>query len=420
MFAAGLSLAGTAAAQGGTTVHSVPMQQQQIVQPLTNDPRTWPASFNGTEPAGPVQWVEAAAAVTADPFTNAVSGGQEGSLRLQVCRAVGPDGGIHVGFARVVNLNKKYECHFGWGGKNYADDTRYQMLMVRPEMRVFTSQTWTSPATMPGYVGGKLGNSGMRVCRARHGNNLYAGKEWAGKCNITDRKQEIAATSYEVLQIGFDKARWYATTPEAMAQAKIVVTMPSGGLPSVPKLDLRPSSTVSVTTVPAGTVLVDLGLMTEAQGYFTFLASAVAPATAGNGAALHVQYAKRQERPDYVKQRGMYFVREVVERTQHGEVFRLKLAGTNLCVDVASGSYQPGSKVHLWTCHDGLNQRWVGAGGRLISRLTPPGSMPTLLIMMDEHRPINNALCLHAVSNADLRVEDCKNRRGAVSLLAYQ
>lgn len=51
--------------------------------------------------------------------------------------------------------------------------------------------------------------------------------------------------------------------------------------------------------------------------------------------------------------------------------FKIRSRLNGKCLDVNGGATQPGTRVVLFDCHDGLNQHWyVDAGGRIINRLS--------------------------------------------------
>jgi hypothetical protein len=190
----------------------------------------WPETFTGLPDMGPYAWVDGPSEVAKNPgLSSAVLGGQEGSIKLYVCRAQLQDG-VHTG--KFFNG----QCNIGWGGQELSLTTGYQLLVnTQPNLANFLPQTWVAPATPAAttFHGGTVGNTQMRVCRASHNNGFHPGKEWAGKCNIGWGGQEIASTSYEVLSLGFNKSNWMlngastVVVQPAPTDPTVTVTMPN-------------------------------------------------------------------------------------------------------------------------------------------------------------------------------------------------
>ncbi len=234
--------------------------QSQAQQAMTADPNTWPVAFDGTQVGGPYAWVDGATALKNDPnLANAVQGGQEGAVKLYVCRASNSqDGGVHVG--KFFNG----QCNIGWGGKEIEVKQGFQVLVnSRPELAKFLPQQWVAPSTPSTYVGGMQANAGMRVCRATHTNgSVHPGKEYAGKCNYGYGGKEIVAAAYQVLQLGFDKTAWAATqTPVAGAQPAATGGFRASITKQMTNLDTPTTGTIEIGTLqPMGSLLQYVGV----------------------------------------------------------------------------------------------------------------------------------------------------------------
>jgi hypothetical protein len=175
----------------------------------SNDPNTWPATFNGNPDMGPYAWVDGPTHLQQDPqLANVVVGGQEGTRKLYVCRVRQQDG-VHPG---------KYfdgHCNMGWGGQELSLTQGYELLVnTQPQNAKFLSQQWMDSSfdRNASFWGGSVGTTQMRVCQTWWGSSadLHPGKEWEGKCNIGYGGKEVSSAAYRVLSLGFEKAAWQA------------------------------------------------------------------------------------------------------------------------------------------------------------------------------------------------------------------
>jgi hypothetical protein len=175
------------------------------------DMAQWAVSFDGvTTGLGPYAWVDGPTFLANHATMEAaVNGGQSGDTILYVCRAVGSDG-THPG----KFFNK--QCNIGWGGKEYTLTANYELL-VNTYPRAYAKyfpQTWVSRLSNEGnqypFYGGLVGTQKIRPCRAFYNNGTHPGKEWGSNCLIGWGGNEVSVSSYEVLNLRFDKQAWTA------------------------------------------------------------------------------------------------------------------------------------------------------------------------------------------------------------------
>lgn len=339
-----------------------PAQQQTI----TTDPKTWPAVFDGTRAGGPYAWVDGATALKSDPkLANAVQGGQEGQIKLYICRATMPDG-VHIGkqFNRI--------CNVSWGGREItvSDLTKYQILVnTRPDLARFLPQQWVAP-TGTGLIGGAVGNSGMRVCRATHTNgSVHPGKEWQvtaqqKQCLYGYGGRELGNARYQILSLSFDKTAWSKNAftsqttvtinapQQNLQDAQIVVT----GLPTnvgTPKIDFSTTN----TQVTAGRVIgpyTHIQLHALGQQYYYTLT----PVGGGSLGVVNKSLIPSKRTAQDVYTGGwLSMTFEKVGSSLRG-FFGLRLLNTNQCLTVTTG-YKMGGTVQLRPCNGSKSQSWV-------------------------------------------------------------
>lgn len=199
----------------------------------TSSPANWPAFFNGTTEMGPYAWANGPAYYKKDPsLSAAVLAGQDGQTKLYICRFSWKDG-IHPG--KFFNG----QCNIGWGGREVAVGHNYEILVnTRPDLASFLTQNWvkrTSSGLDRLFIGGRVGNTDMVVCRAWNGGKTTPGKEWNGKCLIGYGGKEVADDNYQVLFLHFDHAKWL----EQQAKTR-VHSVPFEQRP-IPTPELQPS-----------------------------------------------------------------------------------------------------------------------------------------------------------------------------------
>lgn len=125
--------------------------------------------------------------------TNAIISGQEGDLKLAVCRSSYNDG-VHPG--KVV----AGKCNFGWGGAEISAST-YEVLTGDVSQLSWVATGYGSPQVANAVTGGNVGTTQLMVCRGAFGTGVHPGKLFAEKCNIGYGGKEFALTSYEVLTV---------------------------------------------------------------------------------------------------------------------------------------------------------------------------------------------------------------------------
>jgi hypothetical protein len=365
----------------------VPVTQSVIVSQsnlstVTADPNTWPGFFTeANNPVLPYRWVEGASAIASDPFlASAVTGGQEGALRLVVCRAQLQDG-VHIGkaFSGV--------CAIGWGGREVVLNTGYQILVnTRTDLAAFLPQQWVPPATMQGtFIGGAAGGTSMRVCSATHTNgSQHPGKEWAGRCNYGWGGQEFAGATYAVLRLPFDKANWQN------AQVTEVYTFGSAATTTAQPFDTTASQGVSVLNFTVDPARIVQGVHVFVTGH-GFLSSAGNPVSGPVPEGTAVAIGQLAAQPAFTmpeSQLDEATLQLLLRYSLNWELlssiikyepdaprafqkipfpgrpdrFRLQLVGTGSCVDVALSR-----ALVLNACRDLPTQAWFEFEGRLVN-----------------------------------------------------
>lgn len=100
-------------------------------------------------------------------------------------------------------------CNIGYGGKELRL-SRYQVLLEPPRgpPPPPPGLSWQSPGTAGAVVAGREGSRNLVVCRGRHKSEWHPGKVVAGRCNIGYGGREILTTSYQVLVANGVSARW--------------------------------------------------------------------------------------------------------------------------------------------------------------------------------------------------------------------
>ena len=101
----------------------------------------------------------------------------------------------------------------------------------------------------------------------------------------------------------------------------------------------------------------------------------------------------------------------IKEMAPDGKTFRLRFAGTNLCMDIKDGVvYKPGSNVHLWTCHGLASQKWYQVGSQVRSAVGPgtqqSGGLTTMINPTSV--PTDPTLCLQSFGS-NVQVNTCQN-----------
>ena len=211
------------------------------------DMTQWNTYFNGVSTGmGPYAWVDGPEYLKNDAaLANGVFAGQEGTIKMYVCRSKGSDG-THLG--KFFNQ----QCNIGWGGREYAVTSGYELLVnTQPTNAKYFPQKWVVPnsheGNQYGFYGGAAGGQNMRPCRASYMGGTHAGKEWAWRCNIGYGGQEVVIPTYEVLNLMFDKQAWQAAgSPNPTTQGTLVTsgaTWTQGATVVFPTLNLTLNAT---------------------------------------------------------------------------------------------------------------------------------------------------------------------------------
>lgn len=325
-----------------------------------NDPNSWPATFDGVNALGPYAWTDGPAALQKDPsLANGVrSDGGGGWFKPVLARARQTDGGLHPG--QYSDYFKKFSI--GWGGKEVVLTDGYEVLVnSQPSYARFLTQTWSDARSADAgttFKGGSVGSTQMRVCRTLHDGLFLVGKEWAGKCNLGWKGQEVPVDNYQVLTLGFDKAAWQAAgspismnldlnlTPSPLPQ----ITFDQGTQVQIGKI-LRNVFVMRVANNP------DVCVGVAVPDYHLNAKPGVARSLVKEGTSLRTYnwgVTPAGGLPGCVTTLpGAWFVQE------NGQAgwFRLKWFDTNLCLNAASNT--EGASVQLATCNGSVNQSWT-------------------------------------------------------------